>query len=344
MKEKYILAPYLVDGGFDTVRVNDVINMTHLYYSFAVIRDGKVDSSHLKNIDKLELLKKINPKLKILLSIGGWSAGGFSEAAFTQQGRELFAETACEIVEKYNLDGLDIDWEYPSSDQAGIAAHPDDKQNFTLMLKELRKYLDNITAKTSIKQLLTIAVGASEDYITGTDMKEAVKYLDYVNLMTYDMRGGFTDITGHHTNLYYQKGIDEGPSAVRTVRIFNQAGVPVEKMILGSAFYGRCWKNVDSQTDGIASKAESVGRFTYDYPVLAADFINKNGYTKYWDDIAKAPYLFNGKDFISYDDEKSLEYKCDYVKQNKLAGIMFWEYSIDTKYSLFEAICKAINN
>lgn len=338
MKSKYVLAPYIVDGGFDTLRVADVTRMTHLYYAFAVIKDGKVVSSHLKNIDKLYLLKNINPDLKIILSIGGWSAGGFSEAAFTQEGRQLFAETACDIIKKYNLDGLDIDWEYPSNDQAGIAAHPNDKQNFTLLLKELRQHLNTISSD----KLLTIAVGSGEYYIEGTEMSEVVKYLDYVNLMTYDMRGGFTEYTGHHANLYYQNGVDDGPSAIRTIRIFNEAGVPIEKMILGAAFYGRCWKSVDSKTDGIASKAETVGKFTYDYPVLVADFINKNQFKKYWDDCAKAPYLFNGKDFISYEDEKSLEYKCEYVKQNNLAGIMFWEYSIDVTYNLFNAIYSKI--
>lgn len=336
---RYILAPYLVDSGFKRLRVEDITKMTHLYYAFATINNGKVTSSHLKNINKLELLKKINPDLKIIISIGGWGAGGFSEAAFTKEGINLFSKTACEIVEKYNLDGIDIDWEYPSNDQAGIAASPADKHNFTLMLQKLRDDLNSLETKTGSKKLLTIAVGSGKYYIDGTEMNEVIKYLDYVNLMTYDMRGGFSNITGHHTNLYYQNGVDDGPSAVKTIKLFNEAGVPVEKMILGSAFYGRCWKNVKQSKICLGQQAETFGKFTYDYPDLLNDYINKNGFNRYWDDLAKAPYLFDGKDFISYEDEASISEKCNYIKQNNLAGLMFWEYSIDTTYRLFEALC-----
>jgi len=338
----YVLAAYLADRGMDYVIKEDIFRLTHINYAFAVIRDGKVVGDHLKNVDKLNRLKEINPKLTTVISIGGWGAGGFSEAASTPEGRSIFADTAIELMKAHNFDGIDIDWEYPCSSAAGIASSPNDKHNFTLMLRELREKLDKLGQTDSKHYLLTIAAGAGQYFIDGTEMHIAHQYLDYVNLMTYDMRGSFEHITGHHTNLFALACEPDGISCAKAVDMFENAGVPAEKMVLGAAFYGRMWKGVDNIHSGLNQRAETTGRYTLSYTELVQSYVDKNGFKRYWDDDAKAPYLFNGDAFISYDDEESLRHKARYVKERGLAGMMFWEYSLDQTHTLIYTLYKEL--
>lgn len=340
---KLMIAAYLGDRSTHMLREEDVMKLTHINYAFAHVKDGEVTGSHLKNIGRLNELKALNPDLKTVISIGGWGAGGFSEAASTPESRKKFADTAVELMLRNNFDGIDIDWEYPCSSLAGIASSPDDKQNFTLMLAEIREKLDLVGRESGKHYMLNIAAGAGQYFLDGTEMDKAQQYLDYVNLMTYDMRGSFQNTTGHHTNLYDQTGDPDGISGERAVNMFVEAGVPVEKIVLGAAFYARVWKGVENAGTGLNRKAQTTGCHTIDYTGLLESYINKNGYTRYWDDLAKAPYLFNGDTFISYDDEESLTYKAEFIKNIGLAGIMFWEYPLDSSYTLVDRLYKEIN-
>jgi chitinase len=139
---QYQIMAYLSDWSDWVERDIDVSKLTHINYAFGVIVDGKVDGSHLKKVQLLSRLKERNPELKTVLSIGGWGADGFSDAALTEVGRNIFSESAVEFMVANNFDGLDIDWEYTCSDQAGIVAKAEDRANFTLMLKNLRGKLD----------------------------------------------------------------------------------------------------------------------------------------------------------------------------------------------------------
>ena len=189
---------------------------------------------------------------------------------------------------------------------------------------------------------MTIAAGAGEYFIDGAEMDAVQQYIDYVNLMTYDMRGSFQKITGHHTNLFASAYDPDGISCEKAVNIFQKAGVPAEKIVLGAAFYGRVWKGVNDENCGLNQNAETTGRYTLSYTELVNNYINKNGFVRYWDDSAKAPYLFNGDVFISYDDEMSLKHKAQYIKEKELAGIMFWEYSLDKSYTLVDTLYKEL--
>ena len=316
----------------EDIRKLDVINIAfgHIRENETVWEDGAGTE------ESLERIRRIHPEIRIILSIGGWSADGFSQAAETQENRDIFVSSAMAIVEKWDFDGVDIDWEYPCSDQAGIAYGPQDKENFTFLMRDLRAGLTKTTEKTGKTYLLTCAVGGEQYFIDGTNMADVVPYLDYVNLMTYDLRGGFTKITGHHTGLYPQTGEPEGPSSARTVELFHNAGVPYEKMVLGSAFYGRRWHGVKDpgSMNGLGCEAETVGSFSgVRFPLQDPEMAKDYGFTRYWDDNAKAPYYFNGTDFISYDDEESLKLKCDFIKEKGLAGLMYWAYG---NHVLFE--------
>ena len=331
MKRKYVFG-----DGFDKLTVYDVMRMTHLNVSFGLIKNNLVTVDHLKHLDRIPIYKKINPDLKVILSIGGWAADGFSQAADTQETRAIFTKSAMDIVYQWDFDGIDIDWEYPCSPQAGIAYGPQDKKNFTYLMQDLRKALDAGETKTGREYILSCAVGASQSFIDSTEMDEVAKVCTFVNLMTYDMRGGFQRLTGHHTNLYSQTGDENGPSGALTVKLFNDAGVPLEKMVYGAAFYGRVWKDVFStDQNGLNQASPGVGSGGGDYDQIAA-LIGKDGFVRYWDDQAKAAYLFNGTTFISYDDANSLKEKCKFIKEKGLAGLMYWAYGSHTLFNVVD--------
>lgn len=313
----------LSDGDIECL---DVINL-----AFGLIKNHGVIWNPEESISMLDHVKKINPKLKLVLSVGGWGCGGFSEAASTREGRDILARTAVNIVQQYRLDGLDVDWEYPCIGVSGIASSKNDREKFTLLLERIRQGLDTITDRYCT---LSIAAGADSYFIRCTQMEQASKYLDYVMLMTYDLRGGFSVQTGHHCNLYTNSADLSAASTDYAVQIFEQAGVPREKLVIGAAFYSRIWKGVPNREHGLMQMAETTGGYGPSYSTLSEHYVNKNGYARYWDDEAKAPYLFNGNEFISYEDEFSIRCKLDYMKEKGLRGIMFWEYSQDTTHTL----------
>jgi len=321
----------------------DPLKLTHINYAFVDVKDSMAWLTNLEtdsvNFRRLGKLKKINPDLRILISIGGWGwSENFSDAVLTESSRDKFARTSVEIVEGYDLDGVDIDWEYPGQRGEDNVFRPEDKQNYTLMFKALREKLDELSKKTGKIYQLTTAVGANYKYIEHTEMDKAQEYLDYVNLMTYDFYTS-GDSAGHHTNLYPPENYDIDQSAHKTFQEFVAAGVPPEKLVMGIAFYGRSWFMKSNDNRGINRPVDSVtraGGFTF----IKDSLLNRPGFVRYWDENARAPYLFNEetRQLVSYDDEESVREKCEYVKENNMAGVMFWQYASDPKEYLLDVI------
>ncbi|MFI5186197.1 MAG: glycoside hydrolase family 18 protein [Chitinophagales bacterium] len=322
----------------------DVWRLSHINYAFVDIKDNRAwlhnEKTDTINLRKLGDLKKINPGLKILISIGGWKwSKNFSDAVLTDTATHNFAASAVTIVSKYNLDGIDIDWEYPGMKGDSNVYRPEDKQHYTLLFKELRQGLDSLHSITHMKYFVTTAVGASQKYIDHTEMDKVQLYTDYINVMSYDYADGTDSISGHHTNLYVSSADTNQYSAHRSVQAFIAAGVPPSKIVMGIAFYGKGWQMQSADNNGLYRKTLKPARgggYTY----LKDSLVNKNGYREYWDSVAMAPYLFNAENniFISYDNERSVRNKCDYVKKYHLAGAMFWEYSSDEKEYLLKII------
>lgn len=356
-EKDYMVVAYVAgyrDFDFSTI---DVSGITHINYAFANIRDGEVvfDTTEIDgkklastDIEKLNSLKKKNPDLKILVSVGGWTwSGGFSDAALTEKSREKFAQSCADFIRKYDLDGIDLDWEYPNQPGAGNTYRPEDVGNFTLMLKAVRGAIDELAINEGRETpyLLTIATGASENYVKNTQLGEIDKYLDFLNIMTYDFYNGYHTVTGHHSNLYPSASPDmDKTSVVNAVDLHVEAGFPIEKINLGIPFYGRIWKGVKpGDNDPLFKEAETAG-MGIDYSNFYQD-INANGYERYWDESAKAPYLWNEdeKIFISYEDEQSIQYKIEYLKEKGLGGVMFWEYSADNNQQLLNAIAQNLS-
>ncbi len=333
-------------GGYRGVADTAVIDakkLTHINYAFVDVKDNRAwlhnERTDTVNFRNLVALKKQNPALKILISIGGWTwSKNFSDAVLTDTSRMAFAKSSVEIVQKYELDGVDIDWEYPGMKGDNNKFRPEDKENYTLMFKAIREELDKLQSLTGKQYLLTTAVGGFPSFLNHSEMNKAQQYLDYVNLMTYDYGWG---VATHHTNLYNPAGDTLANSVHRAVTAFMNAGVPAHKLVVGIAFYGRGGITENADNGGIHQKIVSsthVGGYTY----IKDSLVTHKNYQVYWDKKAKAPYLFNATDkkFVSFDSERSVKYKCRYVTKHKLAGVMFWEYSSDPKEYLLTAINK----
>jgi chitinase len=321
----------------------DANKLTHINYAFVDVQDSMAWLTNIAtdtvNFRILNELKDVNPDLKILISIGGWSwSGNFSDAVLTPDSRSKFAKTSVEIVADYDLDGVDIDWEYPGQIGNNNVFRPEDKQNYTLMFKAIRKELDELSKITGKYYQLTTAVGASSSYIEHSEMDRAVKYLDFVNLMTYDFYTS-GDSAGHHSNLYPPEDYDRDASAHKSVRLFLEAGVPAEKLVMGVPFYGRSWVMKSADKHGINMPVEGRARGG-GYTFIKDSLVNKNGFVRYWDENARAPYLFNSEtnQLVTYDDEESVRLKCEYVIDNNMAGMMFWQYASDPREYLLDAM------
>jgi chitinase len=318
--------------------------VTRINYAFANIQDGRMVLGHPNdsaNLAMLVGLRKENPSLSILISVGGWLwSGGFSDAALTERSRQLFIQSAVDFVGLNDLDGLDVDWEYPGLPGAGHAFRSEDGQNFTTLLKEIRARFDKESAKKGGKLLLTFAAGAEDDFLAHTEMAEAQRYVDSVNLMSYDYyEPGSGPMTGHHAPLFANPADPQKVSADASVIAFEKAGVPAKKLVLGVPFYGHMWGEVADRDHGLYQPGKPIPNAYAPFSLIDSSMLNQ-GFTRYWDATSSVPYLYSAEKqvFVSYEDAESLTAKCRYVVAHKLGGMMFWNYSNDSAGKLLKAI------
>ncbi|HET7063787.1 MAG TPA: glycoside hydrolase family 18 protein [Rudaea sp.] len=325
--------------------------LTAVNFAFAHVgSDGRValdQAGAAEALVRLHALRMRNPRLKILVSIGGWGADGFSDAASTDASRATFAQSVDELIVRHGLDGVDLDWEYPGLPGPGIRHRDEDKRNFTLLLQTLRQHLDALGAKQSRSAdnhfLLTAAL-ADGEFTKFVELDRIHAYLDWIDLMTYDFHNSLTPTTGHHAALQKSKTSAAGERSVeRAVKEYLAAGVPARKLVIGVPFYGRAFAEVKPQNNGLD---QPYGSYAGDHPwpQLVADFIDRNGYVRYWDSTAQVPYLWNAQThvFISYDDTQSLQLKADFVKARGLGGMMYWEQSQDPRGELLGVLSAAL--
>ena len=252
----------------------------------------------------------------------------------------MFIQSVMDFLAQYKLDGLDIDWEYPGMPGAGHPFRSVDKQNFTLLLKELRARFTAETAKTHKRLYLTFAAGASDEFLANTEMEKAQQYVDTVNLMAYDYyEPGSDPVTGNHAPLFTNPSDPKKISAADSVAAFEKAGVPAAKIILGMPFYGHMWGQVPDTNHGLFQPGKPIPNAYAPYSVIVSTMLN-HGYARFWDEKASVPYLYNAKKqiFVSYEDPQSIAAKCEYVVAHHLGGVMFWDYSSDPSGTLLHAI------
>lgn len=318
----------------------DVTLLTHINYAHGRFKnpstgDGGIVISGTSLMKQVIALKSVNPKLKVMLMIGGWGikADGFSMMARDADKRTEFCKSVKSLLDEYGLDGVDIDWEYPTYSAEGTGASPADKGNFNLVLKELRETLGT-------SKIISFASSSSAKYV---DWPIAIQYIDYVNVMTYDMGAA---PNGHNSPLYRSAKFNHR-SCDESIELHLAAGIPLNRMNLGVPFYGKAEKN--------PSEANKVYNYEVNYNEMY-DILHNNWYKKRsldvtgknnraWDDVAKVPFLTDnmGRNLLSYDDPESVTCKGQYVVEKKLLGAMFWEYRHDDdQQSLLKALVSAV--
>ncbi len=326
-KLPYKVIAYYTGKGSD-VQQWPVEKLTHIIYSFLAIRGDTLcftDTAQEHSLQQLVALKQQYPRLKIMISIGGWGGCGPCSKLFAlAEHRNNFAKSTRALFDQYQIDGIDLDWEYPAI--AGFPGHtysPEDRNNFTALVKVLRQHLGN-------KYLITFAAGGFTSFLEKSiDWDNVIPMVDFVNLMTYDLVGGYSKVTGHHTPTYdYMPG--QG-SANKCVTWLLQHNIPGKKLVVGAATYARVWQNVPNVNNGLYQP----GQFKQgvDMESFKQYFSNTSGFTCYWDKKAKAPYQYNAAKqlFATFDNQRSIKAKTTFIRRKKLGGIMFWELRSDAK-------------
>jgi len=319
-QKKAVIAYY--SGGLQAIDSFDANKFTHIIYCFGKMKGNNL---HLRGsrdtllIQKMVAMKKTNKKLKVLLSLGGW--GGCepcSDVFNTETGRKEFAQSVKSLTDFFGTDGIDLDWEYPTiSGFPGHTYRPEDKQNFTDLVKELRTSLGK-------KATITFAAGGFDRFLQeSVDWASVMPLVNYVNLMTYDLVGGYAKVTGHHTPLYSTPS--QKQSTDNCVQWLLKNGVEPRKLIVGAAFYSRVWEGVENTNNGLYQPGKFKAYIGYD------KFLTAQNYTMYWDSVAQAPYAYNAAEklYATFDNKRSVELKTKYVMQHKLGGIMFWQLGHD---------------
>ena len=294
------------------------------------------------NFNQFRKLKLQYPDLKVLISIGGWDGSSqFSDAALNDESRQKFASSCIRLYfQDYPgvFDGIDIDWEYPVS--GGLKpGRAEDRHNFTLLLAELRKGLDAQGSADGKQYLLSIAAPAGDYASTHFELDQIYPYLDWVNLMTYDIHGTWDTITNFNAPLYNSSSnpIKNDTSVDSSVMAYLKTGLPPQKLNVGVPFYGISWQDVPDTNHGLYQVAAGPATSSIDYLTIKNTSLPAS--TRYWQEEAKNAWLYNPSTgiLIAYDDPESVGIKADYVKEHSLGGIMIWELSQDGG-ELFAAI------
>lgn len=332
--------------------------LSHIFYAFAgIASDGSVTLGNRcidvgacgraplparprGNLGELERLKARYPHLKLAISIGGWGGSGrFSDAALTDAARRRFAASAVDLfIRRWPglFDGIDIDWEFPvQGGLKGNVERPADKQNFTLLLAELRRQLDAQGKNDKRHYELTIAASARPSEIANIELDRIVPLLDFIGVMTYDYHTGGS--IAHFNAPLFAAASDPTPdlNVDASIRAFLGGGVPPEKLLVGIPFFARAYGGVPNVNAGFLQPSKGPPRDWREsdggWRRLSRTRLTDPRYTRHWEPSARVPWLYDAKagTWISYDDPEAVRAKMDYVRERKLGGVIIWELTAD---------------
>jgi chitinase len=326
--------------------------LTHINYAFArILPDGSAALGNPavdpKNFRELRRLKQRYPHLKVLIAFGGWGGSQyFSEAAATPESRAHFAATTLKVFfdeQPGVFDGVDLDWEYPMG--GGLPSNvtrPEDRENLTELVLELRRAFDERSARNEQHYLITAATPAGRAHLRKYELGELAGLLDFINVMTYDFH---TAGKIAHFNAPLRSAADDSTpdyNIVASIDAYRAAGVPADKLVVGVPFYGYGYGGVGEQDHG---RFQPVERNGFEDPAVAGarpKWVGavrfhqiaaalREGFVRHFDEAARVPWLYNptSRVWITYDDAQSIGEKAAYVRVNQLGGIMIWELSGD---------------
>jgi chitinase len=317
---------------------------SHINYAFALIEPSKDKQSYRlipsdpddesRLYAEVNALKKENPHLRTLLSVGGWAFNDkptewiFSAMAETKARRQTFIESSLIYLRKYGFDGLDIDWEFPGAPDRG--GRPQDTENFTALLREFRAAMVEEAKRSKRPELLlTIASPAGPFFYRHQQLDRIHEYLNFINVMTYDYHGNWENTTGANAPL-----TGEEVSIHSTVAAYLKAGVPKAKLVLGMATYARGWGGVQQPAPGATATGQGpdgpCGKESFSAHQVQ-DQIEEGLFEEKWDDVSKTPFAYSSElqAYLTYDNARSIDLKLKFLKNNELAGAMFWAIDLD---------------
>ena len=380
-----------VQGNFDAADLQWE-SLTHIQYSFGVIdpatnklafgdkyaaieetfenhpltHNGKTVTldptlPYKGHFNVLQTMKKQYPNVKLLLSVGGWAGSrGFYTMLDTDEGINTFADSAVEFLRKYNFDGIDIDFEYPSA--TATSGNPDDKdlaeprraklnERYNLMMKTLREKLDAASKEDGKQYLQTAAVTASSWVLGGMSDNSYAQYLDFLSVMSYDFHGGWNEYVENLANIYPDPADRETVNmAMPTLNMdwayrYYRGVLPPEKIIMGIPYYTRGWENVQGGTNGLHGSSKTPATGIYN---IWGDDDNKDGIIDpaganplwhvlnlmetdpnlnvHFDEVGGVPYVWQNekKVFLSFENERSIDNRLEYIKEKNLGGALIW--------------------
>lgn len=305
--------------------------LTHINYAFAAIGNNNkiklLDSSvaitnvypgqssslpYKGQFNLLTVYKKQYTGVKTLISIGGWSeSGGFYNMSATAQGRETFAKSCVDFLHQYGFDGIDLDWEYPTS-AAGATVPLDEMMyytkysavvynNYLSLLKKVKQKLDSAGVSDNKKYLLTIAAPASSWTLSGMELAEHCKYIDFLNLMTYDLHGAWNSTVGHQAALYASyadpetSAMDQPTLNIDWAVKYYSGIIHPSKINIGIPYYSRGWTDVTGGSNGLWGQSPKLTH-TYTYNVNGTVYTKNlpigkgaGGIDGIWNDPAPEP-------------------------------------------------------
>lgn len=310
-----IVSAYLYDSGNVNITDQALAKLNIINYSFAEISNGEIYFAANQNPEKVVAYRQKG--VRVILAIGGWGAGGFSNAMLTQEGRTKLVNSLMDAIKKYQFDGIDIDWEYPTSGAGGIDHNANDRTNLTLFCQELKTKM--LEYRKDL--ILTIAAVPTPSFFDFTGLDP---YVDYYNLMTYDFA---LSKTAYHDSALYRNQYATSSLDSSVTSLIN-CGVASTKIIPGVAFYGRKAEFTSSATLGSSLKTDLVAG-SISYKQLKGLLQEHPDMVESYDDVAKASYIIYNNTFYTYDSPRSILDKCNYVKDHNLAGLMAWELASD---------------
>lgn len=294
------------------------------------------------NLRALNMLQQTRGT-KVVLSLGGWTlSSNFSSVAADPSRRQVLAEACRDAIEQYGFDGIDLDWEFPVEGGNNIPQTPEDRENFTTLVAEIREAIGE-------DKILSAAVSPNPGHAAHIDGAAVTEVFDYVSVMAYDYHGAWDPVTGHNAPLNPQAG-DGDFNVTKTVEAWNASGFPMAQLMLGVPWYGRSWQGVSCESmgdssSGLGCEASGAGPGTWedgvlDYQDVRTNYLGATGWVSTFDDATQTPILYNpdlGR-FVTYDDARSIEAKVDYAAGNEMGGLMIWELDADRSGELLDAM------
>jgi chitinase len=324
--------------------------LTHVFYAFATIVDGRLrlPPRAYAHLEAFAAVKRAHPDLKVVLSIGGWGAGGFSDAALTPQSRAAFVDDSLELGAGF--DGVDLDWEFPvSGGPTELTARPEDRRNATLLARALRDQLGPGRLLSAALPAGRLQSAGRYDPAHSYELAALAEVLDFVNLMTYDFGTGFSPIATFNAPLVevpddpLEADLRRWNNVTGAVSFYEHHGIPRDKLVLGVPFYGRGFR--------VAAAGEQAGLFQRqvgtvqvgDWRDIARDLLPDPAWQRHRHPVARTPWLYHPDTgtFVSYEDAESIEERAAFAARHRLRGVFTWQLAgDDDEHTLLAAMTR----